>query len=352
MDVITLLAAVASMILLHEFGHFVACRIFDIDVEEFGIGFPPKARRLFTWKGTEFTINWLIFGGFVRPKGEGDPSIEGGLAAAPPAQRFAVYFAGPLMNLLIAVVLYAASFSQTGMPAFDKVVVQSVAPNSPAAQAGIQPGDRLVRIDDQPVTDMTSVHTLVAPHVGETVEVTVEREGSEHTFTVLARSNPPTGEGAMGIVMTNPIQPISTWRALPYGATAVVNQTYMLLTLPVQISRGLVAPEDARLVGYKGMYDMYKAVQEAESTPQAQPGINTLSFFAMISASLGILNLLPIPAVDGGRILFLLPELIFRRRIPPRVETAVNSISFIILLLLLLYINLQDFINPATFNFR
>ncbi len=352
MDVVILLAAVASMILLHEFGHFIAARFFGIEVEEFGIGFPPKARTLFTWKGTEYTLNWIPLGGFVRPKGEGDPEVEGGLAAAPPGQRFGVYFAGPLMNLLIAVVLYAASFSQTGMPAFDQVVVQSVAANSPAAQAGIQPGDRLVRINGQPVTDMTSVHTLIAPHVGETVEVTVERDGSEHTFTVLARRNPPQGQGSIGIVMSNPIQPISTLRALPYGATAVVNQAYLLLTLPVQISRGLIAPEDARLVGYKGMYDMYKAVQEAESAPQAQPGLNSLSFFAMISASLGILNLLPIPAVDGGRILFLLPEFIFRRRIPPKVEMVVNSVSFFLLLLLLLYINVQDFINPATFNFR
>ncbi len=352
MDVLYLVLAIAGMIFLHEAGHFVAARLLNIDVEEFGLGFPPRLKTLFTWKGTDFTLNLIPLGGFVRPKGEGDPAIEGGLAAARPAKRFLVYFAGPLTNLLIAVLLYSAAFSRMGMPVPDKVLVQSVAPGSPAEQAGMQSGDQLVRIAGEPVTGMNSVHTLITAHLGETVPVTVARDGRELTLDVLARANPPEGQGAIGIIMTNPIEPISTIQALPYGALAVGNQAYVLLTLPIQVSRGLIAPEEARLVGYKGMYDMYKAVQQAESTPQAQrSGLNTLSFFAMISASLGILNLLPIPAVDGGRILFLLPEVILRRRIPPEMENAINTLSFVLLLGLLVYINVQDFINPANFNF-
>ena len=352
MDVVILVAAVATMILLHELGHFLASKFFGIEVEEFGLGFPPKIRTLFFWKGTEFSLNWIPLGGFVRPKGENDPEVEGGLGKAPPSHRFWVYFAGPLMNLLIAALLYAMSFSHTGLPDPSQVVIQSVAPGSPAAQAGLRSGDRLLRIGGKPVTSMENVHALVSPHLGETLEITVLREGEERTFQVLARREPPPGEGALGIVMTIPIQPVSLLRALPCGALQVGNQTYMLLTLPMQVHRGLVAPEDARLVGYKGMYDMYKAIQEAETTQQAPLGVNTLFFFATISTSLGVLNLLPIPAMDGGRILFLLPEFIFHHRIPPKAETIINSISFALLLILLLYINLQDFINPASFSFK
>ncbi|RMF43618.1 MAG: RIP metalloprotease [Anaerolineae bacterium] len=352
MDILTLILAIASMILLHELGHFLACRLLGIEVEEFGIGFPPRVAHLFTWQGVEYTLNALPLGGFVRPKGEGDPTIEGGLAAASPAKRFAVYFAGPLMNILTAILLYSISFARIGMPITNQVVIQTVAPESPAAQAGIQPGDLLRSIANQPVTDMNSVHELVAPHSGEVISMEIEREGQTYTFDVLVRANPPEGEGAIGIVMTYPYKPISVIQALPYGTMAVGAQAYTLFTLPIQVSRGVIAPEDARLVGYKGMYDMYKAVQQAEENPQAQrSGLNSISFFAMISASLGILNLLPIPAVDGGRILFLLPEVVLRRRIPPEMENVINGVSFIVLLLLLVYINLQDFINPAHFNF-
>ncbi len=352
MDALTLILAVASMIFLHELGHFLACKLLGIEVEEFGFGFPPKIKTLFTWRGTEYSLNWLPLGGFVRPKGESDPSVPGGLGAATPWRRFSVYFAGPLMNLLTAMVLYAASFSSTGLPAVDQVMIHDIAPGSPAEQAGLQVNDLLLSIAGGEVTGMESVHTLVTPHKGETIDVTVLRDGQQHTYQVLARANPPEGEGSLGIVMSNPIRPVSIVQALPYGASAVAGQTYLLATLPIQVSRGLIAPEDARLVGYKGMYDMYKAVQEVESSPEAaNSGLNTLSFFAMISASLGILNLIPIPAVDGGRILFLLPEILFRRRIPPKMEMAINSVSFLLLIALLVYINLQDFINPATFNF-
>ncbi|GAB4523737.1 MAG: M50 family metallopeptidase [Anaerolineales bacterium] len=351
MDVLTLVLAIASMIFSHELGHFLACKALNIEVEEFGFGLPPRILTMFTWKGTAYTLNWLPLGGFVRPLGESDPSIPNGLGAAVPWKRFSVYFAGPLMNLLMAMVLYAASFSHTGLPAVDQVSIQALAPHSPAEQAGIQVGDLLVSMAAQPVTGMESVHAIVAPHKGEEIEVVVQRAGRQYTYNVLVRANPPAGEGSLGIVMSNPLRQVNIIQALPYGASAVVGQAYLLVTLPVQISQGLVSPEEARLVGYKGMYDMYKAVQEVEATPQATPsGLNTLSFFAMISASLGILNLIPIPAVDGGRILFLLPEVIFRRRIPQNVEMTINSISLLLLMALLVYINVQDFINPATFN--
>src|SRR5262245_43263761 len=138
---VVFLLAFGGMVIIHEFGHYVAARLCNIEVEEFGIGLPtPRALTLFTWQGTRFTLNWLPFGGFVRPKGENDPDVPGGLAAANPWQRFFVLSAGPLMNLLTAVIVYSFIFSQVGVPDLNRVLVTSVTPQSPAEQAGFQSG--------------------------------------------------------------------------------------------------------------------------------------------------------------------------------------------------------------------
>ena len=150
--------------------------------------------------------------------------------------------------------------------------------------------------------------------------------------------------------MGHPPEPITMIQALPMGAGTVGEMGYNLVTLPVQVARGSIASEDARLLGFKGMYDVYQEVREVETSPSVPSSLNILAFFAVISTSLGVLNLMPIPALDGGRILFTLPELLFGRRIPPRLETTVHAISFMILLALLVYINIQDFVNPIQFN--
>src|SRR6187431_38327 len=129
--------AFGGMVLIHEFGHFIAARLCNIEVEEFGIGLPtPGAITLFTCQGTRFTLNWLPLGGFVRPKGENDPNIPGGLASASPWKRLIVLFAGPVMNLLAAVLIYSIIFSRVGVPDTSRILVSSVSSNSPAAQAG------------------------------------------------------------------------------------------------------------------------------------------------------------------------------------------------------------------------
>jgi len=132
------------------------------------------------------------------------------------------------------------------------------------------------------------------------------------------------------------------------GAEAVYEQSLFILSIPGRLIGGSLQPDEARLLGYKGMFDMYQSVQESEAAG-IPSGIGTLSFFASISLSLGLLNLLPIPALDGGRIMFVLPEIFLRRRVPINFENVVNAVSISMLILLMLYINAQDFINPVTF---
>jgi len=137
----------AGVVLIHELGHFVAARLLKVDVEEFGIGLPPRALTLFRWKGTAFTLNWLPLGGFVRPKGENDPSVEGGLAASNPWVRLGVLFAGSFMNLLAGVLVNSMLFAQMGVPDMTSVMLYEVSPNSPAEQAGLQAEDLILDIE-------------------------------------------------------------------------------------------------------------------------------------------------------------------------------------------------------------
>jgi regulator of sigma E protease len=148
------------------------------------------------------------------------------------------------------------------------------------------------------------------------------------------RENPPEGQGAIGIRMSSPTVPISVPEAIKQGANATAENITGLLRLPIRMASGQATPEEGRLVGYRGMFEIYREIQ------------SPLWFFMAISISLGVINLFPIPALDGGRILLTLPEILFRRRVPPKFENAIHMVGFTLLLILLIYINIQDFINP------
>ncbi|UCE00264.1 MAG: site-2 protease family protein [Chloroflexota bacterium] len=348
MQILELAVGIAALIIIHEFGHFAAARLFKIPVEEFGLGFPPRVATLFTAGGTKFTLNLLPIGGFVRPKGENDPSIPDGLAAANPWKRLGVLVAGPLMNLLVGVLLYAMIINRIGTPIPDQVQVVEVAPNSPAAQAGLLPDDMILWVNETKIDGTESIQSAIYSNLGKEIEITFSRDGQSNTVTLIPRANPPEGEGAIGIVMSHPTQPVSVIAALPAGVSAVYQHGETLLTFPVKIIRGEMDPSEGRLLGFKGMFDVYQAVQETEVQQSIPAGVNVLGFFATLTISFGVLNLLPIPALDGGRIMFTLPEIILGRRVPPKYENAIHLVSLALLLMLLLFVNLQDFINPIS----
>ncbi len=297
--------------------------------------------------GTLFSFNWLPLGGFVKIRGEGDLSVPDGLAVASPWKRVAIYAMGPLFNLALAVILYAIIISQLGVADPSVVLIAEVADNSPAAAAGLQVDDVILDIDGQPVDSMIVLHDAIYAKLGEEISLTYQRDTETIASVIIPRENPPAGEGAIGIVMGNPTEPISWLAAIPMGAISTANHAMALVTLPAQVVRGAISPEEARPVGYKGMYDIYQDVQERELIPGAPQSLNTIWFFTTITISLGVLNLLPIPALDGGRILFTLPEIIFRRRIPMQAQNMINAISFMLMILLFFYINYLDFANPV-----
>jgi regulator of sigma E protease len=343
--------AFGLLLFLHEFGHFITSVMFGIEVEEFGFGFPPRLVKLFNWKGTDFTLNWIPFGAFVRPKGENDPEVAGGLAAANPWKRLAVLMGGPFMNLLTGVVIFAILFSMTGAPDTKTVQIMDVAKNSPAETAGLRASDIITRVNTVDITSTELLATTIKSNLGKEVTLTVNRDGKSIDIKATPRLNPPPNEGSLGIVMGNPVRPISFFQAIPYSLITTGAQGLALITLPVQLIQGQVKTEEARMVGPVGMYDIYSQVRSKDITAESQPAstpsesLNRLWLLGIISVALGFTNLLPIPALDGGRILFLLPELIFRKRVPAQFENMVHLIGFAALLALMVYVTSQDITN-------
>lgn len=385
-SIVEIILVLTFLALIHELGHFLMAKAFKIPVEEFGLGMPPRAKHLFSWQGTDFTLNWIPFGAFVKTKGENDPNVPDGLASAPPIPRLFVLFGGPVANLLAGVLLFAAVYTQTGAPVPNKVMIASVLPNS---QAGLQVNDVFVSINDQPITDVSQAISIIRAQPSKTVKVVVERNGQSLTLNPIARANPiipvevdavrvyighlfgvsvPTSQeiadevtrltgivpvtaiGQFGVSLSTPRLAVNYFEALPMALQTTGQQAGMIFMLPVRLIQGTLSPDEARISGPVGIASVFVQVREMDAENAAgggTPGIITLNLIAAISVALGVGNLLPLPALDGGRILFVLPELILRRRVPPKFENAVHAIGILALLGLLFFLTMQDIFNPV-----
>lgn len=354
--------ALGGMIFVHELGHFLAARSVGVEVEEFGFGLPSKKLvTLFTWQGTEFTIHALPLGGFVRPKGENDPNVPGGLASATPWKRLWVLVAGPLMNLITAFVVFSILIAYEGVPVPGSVKIDSVSDNSPAQQAGIVAGDILLSINGEKVTEIQPAIDIIRANLDKPVELVFDRNGEKVIVTAMPLSSRTAQQGALGIGLSYPTRPATFSESFSGGLAITGIQAATIVYLPIALIQGAIAPDEARLVGFKGIYDLFNfAVAEDVTSRQEaaapapssggsapKPTNYVLNLIGVLSISLGVFNLFPIPALDGGRILFTLPEILFRKRIPPEWENTVNGIAMLLLISLMLFVNVMDFINPA-----
>ena len=367
MYIVQFILAFGVMLFLHEFGHFIVSKAFGIEVEEFGFGLPPRICRLFTWKGTEFTLNLLPFGAFVKPKGEFEDPSKNSLREAAPWKQILILLAGPLMNLLTAAVIFTICVHQVGAPDPSIVILDKVEAGSPAEIGGLKPGDRLIRIGETEITDFDQVSAAVQPHLDEPTLIRVKRGEELLDLTVTPLSEPPEGRGAMGVVITYAVHDIGFADSVKFGLqdTGLMIRSY--LTGLGQMLTGKIQMGVESIVGPVGMYSFYseaaeideertaaieqhKAEMEAagvsneiRTASNSNSGWSTrLTFFGLISVCLGITNLFPIPALDGGRILFLLPELLFKKKIPLKVETAFNGIFMGLLVLLMMVVMFKD----------
>jgi regulator of sigma E protease len=335
----------AILILIHELGHFLACKLFKIPVEEFGLGIPPRIATLFEWGGTQFTLNAIPLGGFVRPRGETDPSIADGLGAANPWKRIVVFFAGPFMNLMGAVLLYVIIFVRLGADdpqRLNEVMIKVVDRDSPAEQAGLQVGDVILKANEVSIDDSDKLVEVVYDNLDQPIVLEVQRGQEILDLSLTPRSDPPQGEGPIGIQMGPPTVPLPLAQAVPQGFVATYRHSEALLTFLGNLVTGR-ASEDAKLLGLKGMVDEYSAIREGRDSTGLPQDIGILNLFISLNISLGLLNLLPIPALDGGRIFLALPEIILRRRVPLRYQEILIGVTFLLLLGLLIFINVREF---------
>ncbi len=335
--IVLFIAILSVLVILHELGHFVTARIFGMRVHEFAIGFPPRARVLRSKGETLYTLNWLPIGGFVRLEGEdGDSDDPRSFAVARLWKKIVVLLAGATMNLLVAFVLFTAI--AWVMTPFIGVRFQEVDPSSPAAAAGLQPGDAIVAVDGQRYEMFGSQNVLdgIRAKAGSTITLGILRDGSQIQVPVTLRAPDQIDatHGALGISgRTKPFEEAyfgeytgrSLGDAIAIGVQLTGAAFGMVLNGLGNLASSIVSnPTQAPPVsGPIGIASMVGQVFW-----QSGP-IMTLYLAALLSANLALVNILPIPALDGGRVLVLLVKAFLSRsrRVLGRVGIRVNGPS-------------------------
>lgn len=345
------------LIFLHELGHFLAAKWMGVRVLEFGFGYPPRMVKLFEWGGVEYTLNWLPFGGFVRMAGEeGDYDVPDSLPNVAPWRRIIVMVAGPFMNFMTAIAIYTF-LMVVGIPQFTgdittvPVQIVAVSPDTPAAAAGLAAGDIIVAINGKEVKGIEEVSKVIKEKAGKQLELTVQR-GDEKITTSLRPRLPeevPPGQGATGIQITSYIPP-EDLTVVRYGPVQALvgglQQTTQLLGMMVQglgaMLRALISPNASPPEGSVGGL---VAIGRITAEVARQGWRDLLTLTAFLSINLGLLNLLPIPALDGGRIVFAFVEMLRRKRIPPEREALVHLAGFALLLAFMVIVTFMDVSN-------
>ena len=349
---IIFIIVIGVLVLVHEFGHFVFAKRAGMRVEEFGFGFPPRMVGIKRGE-TIYSVNWIPFGGFVKIMGEdGDTRGPRSFASASFTQRMLVILAGVVMNFLLAafLLMIVNSFGlriglvdgNTGSAKDLKVQIVGISPNSPAASAGLQPLDAIVGYvtsgQTLAISSTKEVQDTIVGHLGQPLTLEIERGGDVIQKTITPRINPPEGEGALGVSLaltgevTYPWYE-AIWRGISDAAflTLATVKGYYSLLKTLFVHGTLIA-------------DVSGPIGIASLTGQAaRVGFNyLLQFVAMISINLAVLNIIPFPALDGGRALLLIVEKIKRSPVHKNVEMAINAAGFYLLIALMLYVTYKD----------
>ncbi len=339
--VLSFMAVIIIVILAHELGHFTAAKLCGVTVQEFGIFYPP---RIFGIKrgGTVYSLNALPLGGFVRMAGEEDPAAPGSLAGKGIPTRLLVLSAGSIMNLLLPLLLLSVAFMVPHNTVISRVEVINVHPGSPAAGAGVRVGDVVVAVNGKPVHNTADLHRYYNTNLGNTVAVTLQRGDSTRvTVELVPRWRTPEDQGATGmdVQMVDAElvrESLPFWEAVPRGFER------SLETL-VLFKNGIIS-----MVMGATQVDLRGPVGIAEITGEfARAGISPLlEFTSFLSINLGILNLFPLPALDGGRLAFVVLELVRRgKRVSPQKERWVHAVGFFLLIAAMLAVTFRDIVR-------
>ncbi len=362
-EILVFLVVIVVLILVHEIGHFIVAKLSGMRVDEFGIGYPPRALRIGKIGETEYTLNWLPFGGFVRIYGEDatEPIVESrAFSSKPRILQALVLVAGVAMNVLLAYLLITAtltlgteqilSYGHEGSAKNVSLEFAEVLPGSPAAVAGFQVGDQIksalammptIGLSYSGTNPLGLITLIGSDSTLSPVVFTVDRNGKTLTITATPKLN---------VIANSPKQPAI--------GVAIVEAGVVKTPLPNAFIQA--GPDTWNMVKetFTGLYGFFKGIFILKpdfsqvSGPIGIAGIvgqatasglvALLSLTALISINLAIINLLPIPALDGGRLLFVIIEAIIRRPINPKVAMRVNMIGFALLILLMVAVSAHD----------
>jgi regulator of sigma E protease len=349
---VAFLCMLGPLVFFHELGHYLVARLFRIPAETFSIGF---GRELIGWtdkQGTRWKVAWLPLGGYVKFVGDMSPAsnpsdLEGVpehlrhrvFQTRPVWQRFLVVLAGPAANFLLAIIIFAAFYSLAGTPLTNSV--GEIVPHSAAADAGLQPGDRILSIAGRATPTFNDVSNVVLLRPGETVAVEIERDGMVQNISVKLRSDmltDATGRkmraGVLGIRSTTKIgDPVPLYRAVPMAVDQTARLTGTIVDGLAQLMRGQVSPKQlggpitiARVAGQGAELGLF-------------PFIGLLAF---ISINLGFINLLPVPLLDGGHLFFYTVEAVRRRPLSAQALDWAFRGGLALILTLMVFVTVND----------
>jgi len=325
------------VVFVHEGGHFLMARRAGVGVREFALGFGPKIYRR-KFHETDFSIGLLPLGGFVRVMGLDDTEDEKGKKIPKKLDynqksmidRLLIVAGGPMMNLVLSIVVFFALFAVIGTPSGVSNRVQLVVGDSPAAKAGIQTGDIFLKFNDREITDMKKVIEKVWVSKGQTLRFLVQRGNQKINTEIIPLYRPESGKALMGIQFSySHYSRINPWDALKIS----LHKTFDYSCSVIDSLRLLVSGKESvrALSGPLGIAKMSGEIAKGGFYP-------LLNWIAVISIYLGIFNLLPLPALDGGRIVFLGYEAIFRRKPNANIENWIHMVGFVLLLAMMVLV--------------
>ena len=337
MGIILAIIIFSFIVFFHELGHFLLAKKNGIDVEEFAIGMGPTLYSR-EYKGTKYAVRLFPIGGFCA-MGEDEEATDspGNFNNKSVWARISVILAGPMFNFILAIIFATIL---TAMVGYDRPVIESVAEGFPAEEAGLREGDRIVRMGEKKIRIFREITIYNQFHQGEDVEITYSRNGEEHRVTLSPKEDEELGYSRLGITSEG-YRKANALEAVRYGAYSVnywisttVESLKMLITGKVSINN---------LTGPVGIVDVVEdTYQESKSYGNFVVLVELLDIAIMLSANLGVMNLLPFPALDGGRLVFLFLEAVRRKRVSPEKEGYVHMIGIVLLMLLMVFVMFND----------
>ena len=358
---IVFILILSFLIFIHELGHFIFAKMTGVRVEEFAVGFPPRI-----WKKkkgeTLYSIGAIPFGGFNKIYGEID--TEGNkdsdsFSNKSVKVRALITIGGVAMNVLLAVIIFYFVLAFSGFQSYQSlifdyefpfgrqqnfVVIGDISEDSPAEEQGIELGDVIVEANGIEFENLQGFIKFVEENKGKEIGLSLENfyTKEKKDINIIPRNNPPENEGPLGVALGN-ITEISYPSLLEKASSGFLHSFNVLHCsffslghiTKTSFQQKDIAPLKSSVAGFVGIFDFFVPIMQ-------QGIISIMTFVAIISLALALFNILPIPALDGGRLVFLIIEVIFRKPVPPKIEQKITNFFFVLLIILMIFVNIND----------